>query len=117
MTNKEKRLQRKMQKLGSPNPQCSTCGETDARALEKHHIRGAHDGETILVCRNCHAKLGDEAQDWPKSLLSKSRSDLEKAVAFFLGLSSVLILLGLSCGKHALTIYKHFKGVRENEFA
>jgi hypothetical protein len=34
---KEQRKQRRLEKLGTNNPRCGTCGETDDRCLELHH--------------------------------------------------------------------------------
>ena len=35
---KERRKQARLAKLGSNNPICGDCGETDWRCLEAHHV-------------------------------------------------------------------------------
>lgn len=75
------RRQRKKNELGE-KPRCQLCGETELTTLRKtpkhlfevHHIAGAGDGETIVVCANCHARLSDSQLDWPQELLSKERN-------------------------------------------
>jgi len=75
--------------------------------LERHHIPGHHEGETIIVCRNCHARLTDTQLAWPKELFCDNRNDVTKAVAFFMGLGAILTLLGGLCGKYAMYIYNY----------
>lgn len=119
MTNdKTKRKQRKLNELGDTNPSCLTCGETEITALssvkldsklkkllEEHHIAGGHNGESITVCRNCHAKLSDNQLDWFEGTLKSDRTPEMKAVAFFMGLAALFTLLVVWCGKHAKTLY------------
>ena len=104
--NKEKRIQRKINEFGTRGPHCALCQQKDINTLitgklndlsgktrsllEEHHIAGAHQGETIIICRNCHAILTDSQLDWPNNLLDKDRSFLEKAIAFFMGLTNIL---------------------------
>jgi hypothetical protein len=35
---KERRKQRRLEKLGTNNPVCGICGERDWRCLEDHHV-------------------------------------------------------------------------------
>lgn len=112
-TTKEKRIQRKRNELGSHNPNCCLCGEQDMTMLinapksifEEHHICGAHDGETVVICRNCHARLTDEQLDWPIKIFDNSRTLEMKAVGFFLGLASILEMLATLCKKYANALY------------
>lgn len=121
MTNKEKRDQRRIQELGTRSPKCQICGETDITALrkckgshfEEHHIAGNHVGETILVCRNCHAKLTDKQLDWPKEAFTDSPSPELQAVMFFLGLAGLLVLLAAWCTKHASVLFEYISAQAE----
>lgn len=105
-------MQRKINELGR-NPKCQICGENDITMLiptaksllEKHHIAGNHEGETIIVCRNCHAKLTDAQLDWPAELFDNDRTPEMNAVAFFLGLAAILGVLAVLCTKHAMTLF------------
>jgi len=118
-TTEKKRNQRRLKELGTPFAKCEICGEkdldvlTNTTLLEEHHIPGHHEGETIIVCWNCHRKLSAKQIDLPKELFTDNRPDVMKAVAFFMGLGAILALLASLCGKHAMAIY-HFameKGV------
>jgi len=63
---REVRKQRRLEALGSNNPICGTCGETDWRCLEGHHPAGEkHDALTVPTCRNCHRKVTDDQKDHP----------------------------------------------------
>jgi hypothetical protein len=86
MTRQEKALQGRIERLGTPNPKCVLCGESDIRAtyyrvtpkqrafLEKHHILGRHEGPIALLCRNCHDKETFEMQvNWSKELKKRDR--------------------------------------------
>lgn len=114
MTNKEKRNQRRTNELGQRNPKCCLCGETDitmlikekSSLLEEHHIAGGHTGDSIIICRNCHAKLTDDQLDWPEGMIDDNRTPEMKAVSFFRGLAAILILLGTICVTYAETLYK-----------
>lgn len=115
MTNKEKRDQRRIQELGTRLPKCQLCGETDITAirkakgflLEEHHIAGNHVGETILVCRNCHAKLTDKQLEWPKEAFAENPSPELQAATFFMGLAELLFLLAEWCKKYALKLFEY----------
>jgi hypothetical protein len=104
MTNKEKRRQRRKNELGSVKPKCSMCGEKDITTLlkatkatrsflEEHHIAGSNEGETIQVCRNCHAKLTDKQLDWPEEVIAQDRTPEMDAVGFLFGLANLLEFL------------------------
>ena len=56
----------RLEKLGTDNPLCGTCGETDDRCFEAHHIAGRrHDDLTVNICCNCHRKVSDDQRDHP----------------------------------------------------
>jgi hypothetical protein len=64
---REKRRQHALERLGTNNPRCAEGGETDWRCLEAHHIAGRDfdDDAIVILCRNCHRKLGDDQKDHP----------------------------------------------------
>jgi len=116
MTNEEKRRQRRKNELGSQKPKCAMCGENDITALlketktvrtfmEEHHIAGSHEGETIQVCRNCHAKLTDKQLDWPEGVISSERTQEMNAVGFLFGLANLLELLAKLVFKFATILF------------
>ncbi len=89
---KEKRKQDRLEKLGSKNPVCSLCGETDDRCLEAHHIAGrAYAEDTAILCRNCHRKASDDQKDHPKGS-AKPAHPLEVAGRLLMGLADLLAL-------------------------
>jgi hypothetical protein len=56
----ETRRQKAFERLGTDQPICACCGETDWRCMELHHLEGEQFGKTLVtVCRNCHRKLSD----------------------------------------------------------
>jgi hypothetical protein len=63
---KERRRQARLERLGTNTPRCVVCNEDDPSCLELHHIPGRKFGdELVIVCRNCHRKLGDAQKDHP----------------------------------------------------
>jgi hypothetical protein len=125
MTKKEQRKQRKINELGTREPKCQICGQEDIFSLaadkvkvtksilERHHIPGKHEGEEIIVCLNCHARLTDGQLDLPDGLLDQNRSQEMSSVAYFFGLSALLISLGICCLTHATILYNFVKGVQK----
>ena len=89
----ERRRQKALERLGTNNPRCVHCGETDWRCLELHHPGGkAFTEVTIIECRNCHRKLEDDRKDHPRQ--SGNPPDLIECVGhFLLGLADVFALL------------------------
>ena len=55
------RFEQQYRRLGTRNPMCVVCGESDPFCLELHHIAGQkHDDDVCIVCRNCHRKLTNQ---------------------------------------------------------
>ena len=53
----EKRKNRRLAALGTNEPKCPCCGETDWRVFEQDHIAGrARDDMVVNICANCHRK-------------------------------------------------------------
>lgn len=87
----EDRRQQRLRKLGTQNPRCVCCGESDDRVFELHHIAGkAHGGDVSLVCANCHRKLSDQQRDHVPPGSEKAEGILAKIGHFLLGLADLL---------------------------
>ena len=72
---------------------CFICGENRIPALrkmEEHHIMAKKEGFTEVICRNCHAVLEDEKQDWNEKLLEEKRSSYHRCLAFLMGFLDTL---------------------------
>lgn len=72
---------------------CFICGENRIPALrkmEEHHIMGKKEGFTAVICRNCHAVLEDEKQNWNVKLLEEKRNSYHKCLAFLKGFLDIL---------------------------
>jgi hypothetical protein len=89
----ERRLQRRLEYLGTNNPKCLHCPENDPFCLELHEPGGREFCDlSIIECRNCHRKLEDMRQDHPRQI-SVPPVDLECIAHSLLGLVNVLELL------------------------
>ncbi len=89
----ERRKQRALERLGTNNPSCAGCGETDWRCMELHHIAGKDlDEITAIYCRNCHRKLSDEQKNHPEKIMEVSDFS-EQLGHFLLGLADMLALI------------------------
>lgn len=90
---KEARKQARLEKLGSNEPLCGTCGERDERCLENHHVAGRkRDDFTLAVCANCHRKVTDDQKDHP-TFDPNVDPFLDRIGHFLLGLADLLILI------------------------
>lgn len=91
---RETRRQRALERLGTDNPFCVICGETDWRVLERHHVAGQeYDDLTVIHCRNCHRKVSDAPKDY-RPPAGDAPPPIENRVAQFLrGLADLLELL------------------------
>jgi hypothetical protein len=88
----EARKQARLEKLESNDPCCGTCGETDDRCLERHHVADyKRDPATVVICRNCHRKVTDDQKDHP-GLDRSADPILDRIGHFLLGLADLLIL-------------------------
>jgi len=88
----ERRKQRRLERLGTQHPICVTCGETDWRCLEVHHIVDC-DGKsaTVILCANCHRKVTDAQKGHPPHS-TVADPLLESIGRFLLGLAELLKL-------------------------
>jgi hypothetical protein len=103
---RERRLQLRLEYLGTNNPRCIHCGEDDPFCLELHEPGGSDFSDlSSIECRNCHRKLEDPRKDHPKQLL-KPPSDIEAIAHLLYGLADWFQLLILHLRKHADTLIK-----------
>lgn len=89
----ETRLQRAYRRLGTSNPVCVGCGETNPHCFERHHVAGRkHHDDTALVCFNCHRKLTDQQKDHPADI---SGQDVTFAAIghYLVGLADLLVMV------------------------
>ena len=106
----ETRKQKRLEKLGTNNPVCVVCGESDWRCLEEHHIAGqAYGDELSIVCRNCHRKLSDEQKDHPQKV-SEPNNNFESIGHFLLGLADLFALIVDTLRSHGRSLIESAKG-------
>jgi len=89
---REARKQRRLEALGTNDPTCGECGESDWRCMELHHVadHGCDDG-TVILCRNCHRKVSDDQKDHP-AFDPAADPTLHAIGRFLLGLADLLRL-------------------------
>lgn len=90
---REIRKQKRLDALGTSEPRCGMCGESDWRTIEEHHVADhGRDDATVLLCRNCHRKVSDDQKDHP-SFLPSADPMLDAIGHFLLGLADMLRLI------------------------
>jgi hypothetical protein len=75
-----------MRRLGTDEPLCVICGEVDRdqlttasrTLLEDDHLLGRHEGPTVVLCLNHHAKRTAQAQRGPQRFIAADRMELER---------------------------------------
>lgn len=89
----ERRKQKRLEKLGTNDPRCGTCGETRWQCIEEHHPADyGQDEATVLVCRNCHRVLSDDQRDHPA--FDPDADPLVASIGhFLLGLADMLAII------------------------
>jgi hypothetical protein len=91
--NRQRRMQRALERLGSNNPRCVICGCDDPLALELHHVAGqAYGHDMVIVCRNCHRRLSDYQKDHSLGQ-AKQPTEIEPIRRFLLGLADLFEML------------------------
>lgn len=89
----EERLRKALERLGTDNPKCAHCPETDPLVLQRHHVAARQYGEaTIIECANCHARLSDAQKDHPSRIDANPPTTLESVAHLLLGLADLLRL-------------------------
>ncbi|KAA5805342.1 hypothetical protein F1654_05015 [Alkalicaulis satelles] len=94
MTPAEKRLERAYRRLGTRNPVCVMCGETNPHVIELHHIAGTLLNDTVPICRNCHRKVSDPQKD--RHGLETFDSDQTRIGHYLCGLADVLAAVAVT---------------------
>jgi hypothetical protein len=90
---KEDRLEKHYRRLGTHEPICTGCAETDPRCMEDHHLAGQkyHD-DTGQICRNCHRKLSDDQFDHAPRDQAEPVGQLAVIGRYLLGLCDLLAM-------------------------
>lgn len=90
---RERRKQNRLEKLGTSEPRCATCGDDRWQCIEAHHVAGQrYDSATVLLCRNCHRVASNDQCDHPKAA-ELSDPALFAIGRFLLGLADMLRLI------------------------
>jgi hypothetical protein len=88
------RLEQQYRRLGTREPVCVACSESDPFCLELHHIAAnAHHKDLSIVCRNCHRKLTNRQHDHAKPPIESQRDVLNTIGQYLLGLCDLLALV------------------------
>ena len=89
----EERLRKALERLGTNDPKCAHCPETNPLALQRHHVAGKQYADaTIIECASCHAKLSDAQYDHPHPIDDKPPTTFERVGHLLLGLADLLRL-------------------------
>ena len=110
---REIRKQRRLERLGTNEPICGTCGFSHDAALEKHHVAGRkHDSATAITCRNCHRIVSDDQKDHP-AFDPAADSLLQTIALFLLGLADLLELAIEKLTEFGLALFDRAKAAKE----
>jgi hypothetical protein len=91
---REDRLEKQYRRLGTREPLCVGCAESNPFCLELHHLAGQkYHGDLAIVCRNCHRKLTDQQQEHEGSLSPKPWADSVTIGRYLLGLADLLLMV------------------------
>ncbi len=87
---REARLRKAYERLGTDTPHCLICRQTNPFRLELHHpAQRQYDDETIILCSGHH----DEASDWQKDhplKIDGSHNTIEIQTHWLFGLGDLL---------------------------
>jgi len=93
-TDRDDRLEKQYRRLGTREPICVACGESNPLCLELHHLAGQkHHGDTGIVCRNCHRKLTDHQHDHIPPSASVVQEQDATIGRYLLGLADLLLMI------------------------
>jgi hypothetical protein len=111
----EARLRQALERLGTDNPKCAHCPETNPLLLERHHVAGQHYGEgTIIECVKCHILLSDMQKDHPHPIGDKAPSTWECMGHLLLGLADLLTLAADKLKETGQELINYAAGLRAN---
>lgn len=90
----EDRLEQQYRRLGTRQPSCVGCSESDPFCLELHHIGSKKQHEDLsIICRNCHRKLTDQQHDHVPPMTLEPSGELAKIGRYLLGLCDLLAMV------------------------
>lgn len=90
----DERLEQQYRRLGTREPVCLGCGESDPFCLELHHLAGQkHHKDVGILCRNCHRKRTDEQRDHVPPSPSESHGPIATIGRYLLGLADFLLMI------------------------
>jgi hypothetical protein len=93
----EDRKQQRLRRLGTQNPRCVVCGESDPAVPDLHHIAGRkHSDDVSVICANHHRKLSDKQRDHWQQPGSEPQSFLVTVGHYLLGLADLLLMIAKS---------------------
>ncbi|WP_295631733.1 hypothetical protein [Novosphingobium sp.] len=106
----ERRKQKRLEKLGTNEPRCGTCGEGRWQCIEQHHPADhGRDETTVLVCRNCHRVLSDEQRGHP-AFDHDADPFLASVGHFLLGLADMLTIIFAKLSEFGLALIARSTG-------
>jgi hypothetical protein len=106
----ERRRQKALERLGSNDPKCALCPETNPHCLERHHLAGrAFRDDLLTVCRNCHRKLSVVQHGHPSQICTPPSLE-EQAAHFLLGLADLLAVLVERLRRMAIELIDQLRG-------
>lgn len=111
---RERRKQKRLEKLGSNDPRCGMCGEGDSRALQLHHVAGRkHDDTLVPLCGNCHSKVSDDQIDHP-AFNANADTMLASIGHFLLGLADMLRIIVAKLYEFGATLIERASPIEGN---
>jgi hypothetical protein len=92
---RERRKQRRLEALGTNEPRCATCGETDWRVIEQHHVAD-HGRDSAMVLECPHLPRADVGRTNPRAYMGfnpNAEPMLDRIGHFLLGLADMLRII------------------------
>lgn len=92
------RLEQQFKRLGTRQPICVGCAESDPFCLELHHVAGRkHHEQLSIVCANCHKKLSAKQLSHPPQsttpTIAAGQQKMETIGRFLVGLADLLAMI------------------------
>jgi hypothetical protein len=95
------RREKQYRRLGTRNPACVVCGDSDPDCLELHHAAGRkHDDDVVIVCRNHHRKLSAQQRRHVPRGVPESSGELASTGHYLLGLSDLFMMIASGLRKY-----------------
>lgn len=91
---RDDRLEKQYRRLGTREPMCVGCAESNPFCLELHHIAGQkHHDDLAIVCRNCHRKITDQQHDHESPPFTRPTVESAMIGRYLLGLADLLLMI------------------------